>query len=290
MAALTLPTPLVSVDWLARHLDHPDLVVLDAHMQPPSAPVSTGPVQQIPGARRFDFDGRIKDPATELPHMLPSPELFSSEVQALGVHARSLIVVYDRIGIFSAPRAWWMFRAMGHAQVAVLDGGLPAWQAAAQPLEPETAYAGPRGDFVARLQPGLFCDADRVAAELSSGRRPVVDARSAARFAGLEPEPRAGLRAGHMPGALNLPFGQLQQGGKMKPAAELQAEFARVLGEQQAPIFNCAAPIFSCGSGVTACILALGAELAGYQGLTVYDGSWSEWGGDPARPVVQASA
>ena len=283
MAALTLPTPLVSVDWLARHLNHPDLVVLDAHMQPPSAPISTDPVRQIPGARRFDFDGRIKAPDTELPHMLPSPELFSAEVQALGIHARSLIVVYDRIGIFSAPRAWWMFRAMGHAQVAVLDGGLPAWLAAGHPVEPETTYAGPTGDFIARLQPGLFCDADRVAAELSSGRRPVVDARSAPRFAGLEPEPRAGLRAGHMPGALNLPFGQLQQDGKMKPADELQAEFARLLGEQQDPIF-------SCGSGVTACILALGAELAGYRGLTVYDGSWSEWGGDPTRPVVQTSA
>ena len=283
MAELTLPTPLVSVDWLARHLDHPDLVVLDAHMQPPSAPVSTDPVEQIPGARRFDFDGRIKAPDTELPHMLPSPELFNAEVQALGIHARSLIVVYDRIGIFSAPRAWWMFRAMGHAHVAVLDGGLPAWLAADHPVEPETAYQGPGGDFVARLQPGLFCDADRVAAELSSGRRPVLDARSAARFAGLEPEPRAGLRAGHMPGALNLPFGQLQRDGKMKPAVELQAEFARLLGEQQAPIF-------SCGSGVTACILALGAELAGYRGLTVYDGSWSEWGGDPSRPVVQTSA
>ena len=283
MAALTLPTPLVSVDWLARHLDHPDLVVLDAHMQPPSAAVGTGPVQQIPGARRFDFDGRIKAPDTDLPHMLPSPELFSDEVQGLGINAHSLIVVYDRIGIFSAPRAWWMFRAMGHTQVAVLDGGLPAWQAAAQPLEPETAYVGPRGDFVARLQPGLFCDADRVASELSSGRRPVLDARSAPRFAGLEPEPRAGLRSGHMPGALNLPFGQLQRDGKMKPAAELQAEFARLLGEQQAPIF-------SCGSGVSACILALGAELAGYQGLTVYDGSWSEWGGDLTRPVVQTSA
>ena len=279
MTDVILPTPLVSVEWLAAHLGHPDLVVLDAHMQPPSAPASTAPVVQIPGARRFDFDKKICAPDTDLPHMLPSPELFSREVQALGIQASSLIVVYDRLGIFSAPRAWWMFRAMGHSRVAVLDGGLPAWQAAGLSVEPETAYAGAGGDFVARLQPGLFCDADTVAAELSSGRRPVLDARSSARFTGLEPEPRAGLRAGHMPGALNLPFGQLQQGGKMKPVAELQAEFAPVLGEQQAPIF-------SCGSGVTACILALGAELAGYQDLTVYDGSWSEWGGDPKRPVV----
>ena len=123
MAALSLPTPLVSVDWLARHIDHPDLVVLDAHMQPPSAPVSTDPVQQIPGARRFDFDKQICAPDTDLPHMLPTPELFTQAVQKLGINQQSLIVVYDRIGIFSAPRAWWMFRIFGHDDVAVLDGG-----------------------------------------------------------------------------------------------------------------------------------------------------------------------
>ena len=276
---LTLPTPLVSVAWLAAHLGEPQLVVLDAHMQPPSAPASEAPVVQIPGARRFDFDKQICAPDTSLPHMLPTPELFSQRVQALGLDNDSLIVVYDRIGIFSAPRAWWMLRAMGHSRVAVLDGGLPAWLAAGHATEPEHPYQGAQGNFVAQLQPGLFCDADTVAQELVSGRRPVLDARSEARFKGLEPEPRAGLRAGHMPGAVNLPFGKLQQNGKMRAVEELKAEFAPLLGEQQAPIF-------SCGSGVTACILALGAELAGYQGLTVYDGSWSEWGSDPSRPVI----
>ncbi|MGL4207416.1 MAG: sulfurtransferase [Aeromonadaceae bacterium] len=276
---LTLPTPLVSVAWLAAHLGDPQLVVLDAHMQPPSAPASEAPVVQIPGARRFDFDKQICAPDTSLPHMLPTPELFSQRVQALGLDNDSLIVVYDRIGIFSAPRAWWMLRAMGHNRVAVLDGGLPAWLAAGHATEPEHPYQGAQGNFVAQLQPGLFCDADTVAQELVSGRRPVLDARSEARFKGLEPEPRAGLRAGHMPGAVNLPFGKLQQNGKMRAAEELKAEFAPLLGEGQAPIF-------SCGSGVTACILALGAELAGYQGLTVYDGSWSEWGSDPSRPVI----
>lgn len=276
---LTLPTPLVSVAWLAAHLGDPQLVVLDAHMQPPSAPASEAPVVQIPGARRFDFDKQICAPDTSLPHMLPTPELFSQRVQALGLDNDSLIVVYDRIGIFSAPRAWWMLRAMGHNRVAVLDGGLPAWLAAGHATEPEHPYQGAQGNFIAQLQPGLFCDADTVAQELVSGRRPVLDARSEARFKGLEPEPRAGLRAGHMPGAVNLPFGKLQQNGKMRAAEELKAEFAPLLGEGQAPIF-------SCGSGVTACILALGAELAGYQGLTVYDGSWSEWGSDPSRPVI----
>ena len=276
---LTLPTPLVSVAWLAAHLGEPQLVVLDAHMQPPSAPASEAPVVQIPGARRFDFDKQICAPDTDLPHMLPTPEHFSQQVQALGLDNDSLIVVYDRIGLFSAPRAWWMLRAMGHSRVAVLDGGLPAWLAAGHATEPEHPYQGAQGNFVAQLQPGLFCDADTVAQELMSGRRPVLDARSEARFKGLEPEPRAGLRAGHMPGAVNLPFGKLQQNGKMRAVEELKAEFAPLLGEQQAPIF-------SCGSGVTACILALGAELAGYQGPTVYDGSWSEWGGDPSRPVI----
>lgn len=281
MQPITLPTPLVSVDWLAAHLDHPDLVILDAHMAPPGSAAPSEAAQQIPGARRFDFDGRIKAPDTLLPHMLPAPELFSREVQALGIQQRSLIVVYDRIGLFSAPRAWWMFRAMGHTQVAVLDGGLPAWQAAGHATTTAADYRGAAGDFVASLQPGLFCDADTVHAALLSGRRPVVDARSSERFAGLAAEPRAGLRSGHMPGALNLPFATLQQAGHMKPVAELQQQFAALLGSQTAPIF-------SCGSGVTACILALGAELAGYDQLTVYDGSWSEWGADPARPVVTA--
>ena len=279
MHRLSLPTPLVTAEWLAAHLADPRVVVLDAHMQPPSAPASTAPVVQIPGARRFDFDKQICAPDTDLPHMLPTPELFTQAVQKLGIHQQSLIVVYDRIGIFSAPRAWWMFRAMGHTQVAVLDGGLPAWQAAGLEVEPAQGYQSVTGNFVAQLQPGLFCDADTVAQELVSGRRPVLDARSEARFKGQEPEPRAGLRAGHMPGAVNLPFGKLQHEGKMRSAGELKAAFAPLLAEGQAPIF-------SCGSGVTACILALGAELAGHTDLTVYDGSWSEWGGDPARPVI----
>ena len=279
MHRLSLPTPLVTAEWLAAHLADPRVVVLDAHMQPPSAPASTAPVVQIPGARRFDFDKQICAPDTDLPHMLPTPELFTQAVQKLGINQQSLIVVYDRIGIFSAPRAWWMFRAMGHTQVAVLDGGLPAWQAAGLEVEPDRGYHGVTGNFVAQLQPGLFCDADTVATELVSGRRPVLDARSEARFKGQEPEPRAGLRAGHMPGAVNLPFGKLQHDGKMRDAGELKAAFAPLLAEGQAPIF-------SCGSGVTACVLALGAELAGYSDLTVYDGSWSEWGGDPARPVI----
>ena len=282
MHRLTLPSPLVSVAWLADHLHHPDLLVLDAHMPPPGS-TENGPVVQIPGARRFDFDGEIKDAANPLPHMMPTPDQFERQVRALGVNQTSLIVVYDRLGIFSAARGWWMFRAMGHAQVAVLDGGLPAWQAAGHAVEAPCPYAGATGDFVAAQQSELFCDADAVQRVLTDGSRPVLDARSAERFAGQAAEPRPGVRSGHMPGALNLPFADLLENGRMKPVAELQAQFAERLVPE-------AKPVFSCGSGVTACILALGAELAGWQGLTVYDGSWSEWGADLTRPVVQDPA
>jgi thiosulfate/3-mercaptopyruvate sulfurtransferase len=281
MTALVLPTPLVSVSWLAAHLDHPSLVVLDASMQPPgsSAAASSRAESQIPGARVFDFDEKICDPATSLPHMLPSAELFTKEVRALGVNAASRIVVYDRIGIFSSPRAWWMFRAMGHEQVAVLDGGLPAWLEAGLPVEPAGPHSAGLGDFVATPRAELFCDADQVARALQDSRVAVLDARSAGRFLGREPEPRPGLRSGHMPNARNLPFGAVQVDGRMRSPSELVGILAAAAGDRKRLVF-------SCGSGVTACTLALAAELAGYSDKAVYDGSWSEWGQPSSRPVV----
>jgi thiosulfate/3-mercaptopyruvate sulfurtransferase len=281
MTTFQLPRPTVSVEWLAAHLDNPELVLLDATMQTAVAAGSGAPVERhLRGARRFDFDTRVCDRTSALPHMMPTPELFTQEVRALGIGRDSRVVIYDRVGVYSSPRAWWMFRAMGHDQVAVLDGGLPAWVAAGMPCEggPCPPAEG-RGDFVARPRPGLFCDAERVTTALADETCAVLDARSAGRFQGREPEPRAGLRPGHMPNALNLPFGSVQTGGRMRSKEELIAIFAEKLGAQQTWIF-------SCGSGVTACILALAAELAGHTDMTVYDGSWSEWGLPSARAVV----
>ncbi|HEX8699691.1 MAG TPA: sulfurtransferase [Myxococcaceae bacterium] len=283
MTSLMLPGPTVSVSWLASHLGHARLILLDASVKPAAAAASTPPgpgaTVQIPGTRIFDFDKRICDPATALPHMMPPPDLFEREVRLLGVRNDSVIVVYDRMGVYASPRAWWMFKAMGHEQVAVLDGGLPAWLEAQLPCEPVGTQPVEPGDFVARPRPGLFCDAGHVAAALEDQRYAVLDARSQGRFLGREPEPRPGLRPGHMPHALNLPFGTVQANGRMRATEELAAIFASRVEPRQKLIF-------SCGSGVTACILALAAELAGYRELAVYDGSWSEWGLPSSRPVV----
>jgi thiosulfate/3-mercaptopyruvate sulfurtransferase len=282
MTSPELPVPLVSVRWLAAAIDEPGLVVLDATFHPvappPPPPGHSGPVF-LPHARVFDFDRRICEKDTPLPHMMPSAEVFEREVRALGVGSGSRVVIYDRIGTFSSPRAWWMFRAMGHDAVAVLDGGLPAWHAEGLPLVAAAEVPSAPGDFVARPRAGLFCDADHVLESLGGRDAVVLDARPEGRFFGRDPEPRPGLRSGHMPGAVSLPFSTLQERGRMRSPEALQRVFrAKVEGSPEL--------VLSCGSGVTACVLALGATLAGYDRLAVYDGSWSEWGLPSSRPVT----
>ncbi|MGP3688449.1 sulfurtransferase [Streptomyces sp. IBSNAI002] len=275
------PGPLVGADWLAGRLTAPGLVVLDA-----SVGAHRGAGHRIPGARPFDLDGDLSDHEAPAPHTMPAAARFAEAMRDLGVDDTDTVVVYDGAGVYSSARAWWMLRAMGFDRAAVLDGGLPAWTAAGLPVEAaRPAYDGPRGSFTARPRPGLLVGADAVAAALADPAAAVLDARTRERFTGAAPEPRPGLRGGHMPGALNLPFGDLQRdGGLMRPAEELREAFAALAGDRERLYF-------SCGSGVTACVLALGATLAGYRRTAVYDGSWSEWGlPSDERPVAVGPA
>ncbi|MEU8887121.1 sulfurtransferase [Streptomyces sp. NPDC048442] len=273
------PGALVGVEWLTGQAGDEGLVVLDASV---GAHRRKGP--WIPGARIFDIDGEMSDHGDGLPpHTMPATDQLAARVRALGIGGDDRVVVYDAVGIYSSARAWWMLRALGFEQVAVLDGGLPGWLAAGLPVEDEPTGQAPyrEGEFVVRERRGAFIGRAEVLAALEDGRSAVLDARSRGRFAGTEPEPRAGLRGGHMPGAVNLPFGELQDGqGRLRPAAELREVFGELAGEER-PL------VVSCGSGVTACVLALGAELAGRTDVSVYDGSWSEWGLKGAgTPVV----
>ena len=196
----------------------------------------------------------------------------------MGVNHDSAIVAYDKDGIFSSPRAWWMFRAMGHDQVAVLDGGLPAWIQAGYETTPTLAQPKGRGDFVSYPQGGLFVDSKTVLHALNDPTVSVIDARSVGRFKGQEPEPRPGLRGGHMPNAVNIPYTSVQENGRMLPKSQLRKIFEQYKDKKM---------IFSCGSGVTACVDALAVEQAGYKNVAVYDGSWSEWGKpDSGLPVT----
>jgi len=281
MAKININNSIVSVEWLHENLSAENLVLFDASMKPifPVANQIPETPAYIPGSLRFDFDDVLCDHNTSLPHMMPSPEYFANEMQNMGVNQDSAIVVYDKVGVYSSPRAWWMFRAMGHAQIAVLDGGLPAWVQAGYEKVPTLATPKGKGDFASLPQSGLFVDSKSVVQALADSAFSVIDARSAGRFKGQEPEPRAGLRGGHMPNAVNIPFVDVLENGMMSSKSKLQNIFEKYKNKKM---------IFSCGSGVTACVLALAAEQAGYKDLAVYDGSWSEWGRlDSGSPVVK---
>jgi thiosulfate/3-mercaptopyruvate sulfurtransferase len=283
MPPLELPDSLVSVAWLRQHLKHDDLIIFDASWHMPA----TGrdgfrewQQEHILGARFFDFDSKIRDPDADLPHMMPNEELFTHELQLLGLKQDSVVVVYDTMGMFSSPRAWWMLRTMGCDNVALLDGGLVAWDEAEYPIESLAEVpAYPAGDFIAKMDQTSIADAAAVLAALDDNSVCVLDARPEPRFLGTAEEPRPGLRRGHMPGALNLPFADMFKHGLLKPKYELREIIAPLISDSERTIC-------SCGSGVTACVIAFAAEYIGYENLAIYDGSWCEWGLPGELPVV----
>jgi thiosulfate/3-mercaptopyruvate sulfurtransferase len=280
------PKTLVSTAWLAAHLRDPDLRILDASWYlPDHGRDAKGEyaAAHIPGARFFDLDA-ISDHRSVLPHMAPPPEKFISRLRAMGVGDGHQVVIYDGMGLFSAARVWWNFRLMGKTDVAVLDGGFPKWRSEQREVEDLPPVIRDR-HMTTQRQAGLVKDVTQVANAAKLGHAQIVDARAAPRFRGDAPEPRPGLRAGHIPGARNVPYTDiLNPDGTMKPVPALKAAFEAAGVDLTRPT------ITSCGSGVTAAILNLALERLGHRNHALYDGSWAEWGMYDDLPIEKGSA
>lgn len=263
---------IISTTWLHQHLNDENLIILDAS---PASTITgksaTDPNISIPKARYFNLKKDFVDPTSLFPNTVPSEQQFQTAARKLGIHQSSMIVVYDNLGIYTSPRVWWLFKVMGHENIAVLDGGLPAWIAAGHDTaikNTEQTYDG--GDFVANFQTKWLKTYQEVAENIDNQHFTIVDARSAGRFAGTAPEPRKHLKSGHIPNSVNIPYQEVLENGKYKSPSALQQIFNEKCKESEEIAF-------SCGSGLTACIVMLASEIAFKESRYLYDGSWTEW-------------
>lgn len=275
------PNSLVSTEWLSQHMSAPDLRIVDASWYLPAEnrhPKEEFQKAHIPGAIFFDIDD-ISDADNPLPHMIPSPEKFSSRLRKLGIGDGNRVVVYDGSGIRSAARAWWLVRLFGHDDVTILDGGLPKWQAEGRATSDDPTHPKER-HFTSRINSMMIREKIQVRKNMDTGKEQVLDARAKGRFEGSEPEPREGLRAGNIPGSLNLPFNQLlNKDGTLIDSDALKKAFDEAGVDRNKPV------ITTCGSGITACVLAFGLHMVGHRRVAVFDGSWTEWGLDHDMPI-----
>lgn len=277
---LQINKSLVSVNWLYQHIDATNLIVLNGTLPKVTSQKNTQKIEenQIIGARFFDIKNVFSKKDAPFPNTLLGANAFQANARALGINKESCIVVYDEHGIYSSARVWWMFKSMGFENVAVLDGGFPAWKDANYSIEQKVNKTFDSGNFVAKYQPNKMIDYTQVLEAVKDPNQQILDARSEGRFFATAPEPRKEVRGGHIPNSKSLPYGSLLNNHQLKSKEILQELFVKKGTEEKALIF-------SCGSGITACVLALGATVAGYDRLAVYDGSWTEWGSLSELPI-----